>query len=113
MNKGKLQPLNLFELRPKRLYSSEFAEKGRIVVIVPKPQKKLFNWFMPKKDEIDERIKLDLLGSFVWNNCDGIKTVKDIAERMKQEYGRYAEPIDTQVSHYIKQLHSNKLIDVA
>jgi hypothetical protein len=112
MIKGKLQPFDLSELKPRRLYSSELAEKGRVVILVPQQQNKFVQWFMPKKNKINDRIKLDILGSFVWNNCDGTKTVKDIAVQMKQEYGKYAEPIDERVGRYVNQLRSNNLIDV-
>lgn len=113
MKKGKSQPFNLSELKPRRLYPCEFAEKGRIVVLVPQQQNKFVQWFMPKKNTINDRIKLDILGSFVWNSCDGTKTIHDIAERMKQEYGKYAEPVDERVSRYINKLHDSKLIDVS
>jgi hypothetical protein len=112
MKKGKSQVFDLLELKPRRLYSSEFAEKGRIVILVPQQQNKFAQWFMPNKNKINDRIKLDILGSFVWNNCDGNKTVRDIAEQMKQEYGKYAEPIDERVNNYINQLSSNNLIDI-
>jgi hypothetical protein len=39
-------------------------------------------------------------------------TIKDISDKMKQEYGPIAEPVDLRVSRYIQQLHSHRFIDV-
>jgi len=107
------KPLDFFELKPKQLYPSELVEKGKVVVLVPEPsQSKLIEWFMPKKNKTNIRIKLDILGSFVWDYCDGTMTIKDIADKMKQEYGPIAEPVDMRVSRYIQRLHSYRFIDV-
>lgn len=112
MIRQNLKPLDIFELRPKQLYPSELVEKGKVVVLVPEPQSKLVEWFLPKKNKAHTRVKLDLLGSFVWDSCDGTMTVRDIADKMKQEYGAFAEPVDTKVSSYIKWLHTHRFIDV-
>jgi hypothetical protein len=112
MKKWKTQLFDLSELKPIRLYSSELAEKGKIVILVPQRKNKFVEWLMPNKTRINDRIKLDILGSFVWNNCNGKKTVKDIAEQMKKEYGDYAEPVTDRVNNYIGQLKSNNLIDI-
>jgi hypothetical protein len=105
--------LDIFELRPKQLYPSELVEKGKVVVLVPEPQSKLIEWFMPKKNKANTRVKLDILGSFVWDSCDGTMTVKDIANKMRQEYGAFAEPVDAQVRRYIQRLHIHRFIDVS
>ena len=94
MIRQNFKPLNIFELKPKKLYPSELVEKGKDVVLVPEPQNKLVEWFIPKKNWTNRRVKLDILGSFVWDYCDGTMIVKDIANRMKQEYGNIAEPVD-------------------
>lgn len=57
-------------------------------------------------------MKLDILGSFVWDYCDGTTTVQDIVNKMKQEYGTIAEPVDARVSRYIQRLHTHRFIDV-
>jgi hypothetical protein len=106
------KPLNIFDLRPKQLYPSELVEKGKIVILVPKSQSKIVEWFMPKKNRTNIRVKLDILGSFIWDSCDGTMTVKDIANKMKEEYGTIVEPVDMRVSSYIQRLHTHRFIDV-
>jgi Coenzyme PQQ synthesis protein D (PqqD) len=108
-----LKSFNIFDLTPKQLYPSELVEKGKFVVLVPEPQRKFVEWFKPKKIKTNVRVKLDILGSFVWDSCDGTMTVQDIANKMKLEYGVLAEPVDSRVSNYIRRLHTNRFIDVS
>jgi len=89
------------------------VEKGKVVVLVPEPKSKFVEWFVPKKNDTNMRVKLDILGSFVWDSCDGTMTVKDIVDKMKQEYGVFAESVDVRVSRYIQQLHAQKIIDIS
>jgi hypothetical protein len=112
MKKGNIEETGISELKPRRLFQSELAEKGKIVVLVPQQKNFLAELFSTKKNRINDRVKLDFLGSFVWNQCDGVKTVKDIANKLKQEYGKYAEPVDKTVQNCINQLHLNRLIDI-
>jgi len=105
--------LDFEKLKPRKLHPFEFAEKGRIVVLVQKDRNKLLDLFLPKRKKIDERIKLDFLGSFVWNNCDGEKTVEEIALKMKKEFGKYAEPAEKKVNEYIKLFQQKRLIDIS
>jgi len=109
----RLKQINIFDSIPKQLYPSEPAEKGKVVVIVPEPQSKLVEWFLPKKNWTQTRVKLDILESFVWDSCNGTMTVKDIADKMKQDYGSFAEPVDVRVRSYITRLHTKRFIDVS
>lgn len=108
----KYRQADLFGLTPKQLYPYERVEKGKIVVLLPVYQIRADGWFRQKTSTMFLRFKLDLLGSFVWDNCNGKKTVRDIADRMKAEYGNYAEPIDERVGKFVQRLHREKLIDM-
>ena len=55
-------------------------------------------------------IHLDEYGSFVWKQIDGKKTIGQLAEILKSEYGSDAEPLYNRLVHYIKVLYNNKLI---
>jgi len=110
--KKKSEQKNILELRPVHLYTSEVTEDGNFVVLVPKFQGKFAQWFMPQRQKTNFRVKLDALGSFVWKNCNGETSAKEIAERMKTEFGESAEPVYERVGEFIKQLHRGKLIDL-
>ena len=56
---------------------------------------------------------MDKLGSVVWQNCDGIKTVKNILEIVKKEFQDPDEKnIDQRLYLFIQQLHSLRYLNL-
>ena len=62
---------------------------GLVKIIVPKFNTKLGKSFCKtiKKDQ-HFTAKMDSLGSFVWKNCDGKKTVKDILKIVEKNFSK-------------------------
>ena len=56
-------------------------------------------------------IRLDAMGSFVFQCIDGKRTVGALAELVKAEFGEDAEPLDGRLVQYLKILRNNGLID--
>ena len=112
MIKKNINNPDILNLRPRKLYPFEFGDKGRVVVLVPEYKSKLAEWFIPKNYRTNIKVKLDLMSSAVWDYCDGKKTVKDIADRMRQDYGTFAEPVDKKVRGFINELQAKKIIDI-
>jgi hypothetical protein len=65
---------------------------------------KLFH--TPRVSHID----LDTYGSFIWRQIDGKRTVGELAELLKAEYGREAEPLYDRLVKYIQILRNNQFI---
>ena len=55
-------------------------------------------------------IRLDEYGSFLWREIDGQRTVGDLAQRMKEQFGDGAEPLYDRLVHYMQILHNNECI---
>lgn len=55
-------------------------------------------------------IKLDTYGSFVWKNINEQNTVADIADNIKNEFGKDIEPLYERLIQYMRILHNNKFI---
>ena len=55
-------------------------------------------------------IKLDTYGSFLWKEIDGVRTVGDLAARMKAQFGEQAEPLYDRLVKYMQILHNNRFI---
>ena len=55
-------------------------------------------------------IKLDEYGSFLWKELDGRRSVGQLAQRMKEQFGDKAEPLYDRLVHYMQILHNNKFI---
>ena len=53
--------------------------------------------------------KMDKIGSIVWKNCDGKKTVKDILKILKKELPK-EENIDQRLYLYLQQMSSLQYI---
>ena len=54
---------------------------------------------------------MDKLGSVVWQNCDGINTVKDVLDILKIEFPD-VKNIDQRLFLFIQQLHSLRYLDL-
>lgn len=55
-------------------------------------------------------IDLDSYGSFLWQRMDGVKNVGQLAEEMKEHFGKKADPLYDRLVNYMKILHNNGFI---
>ena len=55
-------------------------------------------------------IDLDAMGSFIFRHIDGQRTVGAIAELVKSEFGKDAEPLYDRLVKYMQILHNNQFI---
>lgn len=55
-------------------------------------------------------IELDIMGSFIFQRLDGRHTVGAIAELVKEEFGRDAEPLYGRLVKYMQTLRGNGFI---
>lgn len=55
-------------------------------------------------------IDLDAMGSFVFPLIDGKRTVGDIAEQVRAEFGKDAEPLYERLAKYMQILRNNGFI---
>jgi hypothetical protein len=110
---SKKAPLNLLELRPVRLMAWEQADDGRAVVLVPKFRNPfLVRWLLPFFSRRDFRVKLDRIGSFVWERCDGDTAVGQITALMTQAFGAEAEPVYERIGAFLSRLEREGFISI-
>ena len=109
-NKEKYRPPTAEEFlqyRPKRL-DFEWSEKadGLVELKVPKFKSNFGKSFCKviKKDNMFTA-NMDKLGSLVWKNCDGRKTVKDILNLLEKEFPDEKD-IDQRLFLFIQQMGS-------
>lgn len=88
----------------------EEDEKGRVRVILKRDKllEKLVRPFI--KSPKNMKVNLEEMGSFVWKTIDGEKTVLEIGECVKAEFGEEAEPLYERLATYINILRNNKFI---
>ncbi len=51
------------------------------------------------------KIHLDEMGSFVWVNIDGKKTIFDISNEVNKKFGQSAQPLYLRIEKYFKSLY--------
>ena len=56
------------------------------------------------------KVHLDKLGTFIWPLIDGTRTVADIADLVKEEFGKEAEPLYLRIVKYFQIVESYSFI---
>ena len=82
--------------------------EGRVVLERPKLQgsigERLRYWLAVR------RIRLDEKGSYAWRLLDGSKTVAELAEALRHEFGEQVEPAEERAGQLVRMLHSEDLL---
>ena len=105
---------NYLDYIPEKPESLKWKEKedGIIRIIIDRDSlferivRKLF--FTPESYKVD----LDRLGSFIWKKIDGKRSLYDIGELLKDEFGDEAEPLYERLIQYMNILKNNKFIKI-
>lgn len=90
--------------------SSRETEDGRTQLIIDRNStlerilRKII--YIPEKYYVD----LDPLGSFVWNNIDGDRSIFEISQMVKEEFQDQAEPLYERLIEYFVILKNNKFV---
>lgn len=102
---------NLLELTPQRVVDSTKRDDGRIDLVVPKFRHKwLKKFFMKKLKQPTWRVELDEVGSFVWQNVDGIKNVGKIGKELENEFGEKVEPVYERLNQFFYMMRNQEFI---
>ena len=98
--------------RPKRLdFQWSTNVEGLVEIIVPKFKGNLGKSFCKViRKENMFTANMDKLGSFVWKNCDGERTVGQILEIVKNEFPE-EKNMDQRLFSFIQQMISLNYID--
>ncbi len=103
--------LNLLDLKPVRTFEFVIQDDYKVTLLIPKFRDKILGKYLqPIIKKKFFKVKLDTLGSFVWLNCDGQTTVRELAEKLKKQFGDAAEPADERVARFIQQLYRGDCI---
>ena len=87
-------------------YSYSISDGGNVTIYMEnkgsfnKVAQTLFN--KPKVSQIH----LDEMGNFIWPLMDGKRTVYDISQLVKEEFGEKAEPLYNRLVQYVRNLES-------
>ncbi len=99
---------------PRRSFEYEVDhESGIVTVIRPKYISKFGGIIMmPLLKQKYFRIKLDELGSLVWQNCDGSNSVEKIVEILQQTFKEGQDQLLERTVKFFLQLQKQKFIEI-
>lgn len=83
------------------------------LVVIKKPKFKnayLKKYILPKLKNPNYTVKLDKIGSFVWQLIDGKLSFGDIAVKMSEEFGELIEPVNNRLGQFINSLRRYEFI---
>ena len=107
----RLEEVNLLEIKPVRVAEAKERD-GRWVVHRPKPTsrglRRLLDRFLYAMSA--SRIRLDDLGSFSWGRMDGTRTVQEIAEELRAEFGDEVGQAEERLAQLVRFLRQEELV---
>jgi hypothetical protein len=92
----------------KKPETSEQQVEKRVKKRRKKRRKGILSRIAPTPKE--KRIQLDMVGSIVWDMCDGKRAMKDIIERLHEEYKMLPSEAEVSLNAYLNQLTKRGLI---
>ena len=99
--------------RPRRRLDWREAGEGRCVVLRPKlGESRAARWLASRFGDPYYRIRLDDVGAFVWQACDGETSLAAILERMRGAFGARVEPADERLGRFIQSMLRSRMIEV-
>jgi hypothetical protein len=102
LRERELEGVNLLGLAPFRAAGWEEVD-GRIVLLRPEPTTRGLRGVMDRffHRMSARRVRLDEVGSFAWDHFDGQRTVGEVAEAMRGEFGEQVEPVEERLGHLV------------
>ncbi|MGD8726043.1 MAG: PqqD family protein [Gemmatimonadales bacterium] len=112
LTKEDLRKLNVLDIAPRRLAEWEEHE-DHIVVIRPIPEggglKRWVNRLLYEMSS--KRLKLDEVGSVAWLHMDGVKTVGEIADVLRDRFGDAVEPAEERLGQLVWVMRREWLVE--
>jgi len=107
----KLLEINSMDLHPITLAKYEIDDNNRVRIFIPKFKNIIFVNLLKKFNRKNYyTVKLDKSGSMVWNNIDGMKTVEEICNKVKNEMNINDENFEQKTVKFLYMLYKQKAI---
>lgn len=106
-----LRHINATELIPVRVVGHAVAD-GRVVLQIPKFESRIIHLLSPSTQKLFFRVKLDEVGSKVWESIDGSRSVGEIAGLVRSEMtlSDTWDDLVIRLNKFTSQLYENRYI---
>ncbi|BDU74372.1 PqqD family protein [Mesoterricola silvestris] len=95
---------------PQRAVAFETDAEGRVVLLRPKFLSPRLGWLQKLLPRPEFRVKLDATGSFIWESLDGVRTVGEVCQAVRERFGAEAEPVEERAVALVFQMASGGFI---
>lgn len=103
--------VNLLELVPERIVGHETGEDGIVTVHAPRFHNRILKRLIePRLKRPHMMIRLDEIGTAVWEQVDGIRNVAEIGAIMRERFGERIEPCHDRLAVFFTQLELSRFI---
>lgn len=99
--------LNLY---PVGYLEYEIDDRDLVTVLVPHPENWFTRTFLPRTNKPARRIHLDDVGSFVWQQCDGSRSVREIAAALGEKFGDKVAPVEERTVMFLQQMYREEFV---
>lgn len=110
--KDKKQDINYLDLIPETNQSIRWHRDLKQRIILEIENKGMFNTIAQKvfgKPRFS-KVHLDEMGTFIWPEIDGAKTVQELALLVKEHFGDKAEPLYQRIVKYFQIMESYEFV---
>lgn len=109
--RNKESTINLLDLIPVQNAEWKKNEDGLIILLKPKLKHPfLRRHFLSHMKKPYFKIKLDDVGSYVWELCDGMRSVRDVADGLHNKFREKVDPLFDRLALFLQSLERNRLI---
>jgi hypothetical protein len=93
-------------------FEREPRADGRLDLVIrsPRPKKGLLTRFMP--EIIEQRYKLDELGTAVYDMIDGVRTVEQLMDAFAGQFRLNKREAEVSVAAFLRMLAERKIISI-
>lgn len=105
-------PPNVLEMIP--THQIDFEERdGTIYLLEPRFRNRIFlKYVLPRMKHPYVKIALDEFGTYVWKRINGHKTVYEIGNELKSEYGTKVEPVYERLGLFVNMLAQRQFVSL-
>ncbi|BAD85969.1 hypothetical protein, conserved [Thermococcus kodakarensis KOD1] len=98
--------LNLIPVRNEKIKLRKIDGKYYLLI----PMDSMLDFLARKLHGDYRRIELDEVGAYIWELCDGRRTVREIGKALKTRFGDEVEPLYERLLVFLLNLHKRYLI---
>jgi hypothetical protein len=108
---AQVQNINLLELVPETIVESTMGDDGIVTILGPRFKSDFMKKHVGARLKSPYfKIKLDEIGTAVWESIDGQRDIGEIARILRDKFGERIEPCHDRLSMFFTQLEMSQYV---